>query len=153
MKGAGSKGETSGFVGSQGELMTSILSYLKRIFSPFDTGSLLANYTQRVHVLYNNMFMVLCFCSASGIFTKSHGFVAIVRKRVASLMRRIRGSDKSFLSVIAFTVHKAYRVVFTSTGPECMLTNIRNAIFTCNTHPNFKYFCTNPYERMSEISF
>ncbi|KAL0881932.1 hypothetical protein ABMA27_001691 [Loxostege sticticalis] len=65
---------------------------------------------QRVYsalrVQYNNGFRMLMglprFCSASGMFSDMHtdGFHAIVRKRVASLLKRLRGSTNSILNVM-----------------------------------------------------
>lgn len=43
------------------------------------------------------------YCSASGMFAEAHtdGFHAIMRKRVASLMQRVRASTNSLLTTIA----------------------------------------------------
>lgn len=75
------------------------------------TGSLWFNCSRgtlnALRVQYNNVFRMMLklprFCSASGMFAQSHtdGFHAIIRKKVASLVRRIRGSSNSILKVVA----------------------------------------------------
>lgn len=75
------------------------------------TCSLWVNYTQRtfnaLRVQYNNAFRVLLglprYCSASGMFALAHtdGFHTVIRKRIASLMRRVRGSSNTILRVIS----------------------------------------------------
>ncbi|CAG9103211.1 unnamed protein product [Plutella xylostella] len=77
----------------------------------FYTCSLWVNYTQRainsLRVQYNNAFRMLLglprHCSASGMFAEARvdGFHAIVRKRTASLLSRVRGSTNNILAVIA----------------------------------------------------
>ena len=60
-----------------------------------------------LRVQYNNAFSMLMglprFFSASGMFADAHvdAFTAIHRKRIASLMRRLRGSPNSILQLIA----------------------------------------------------
>ncbi|XP_041973395.1 uncharacterized protein LOC121729073 [Aricia agestis] len=60
-----------------------------------------------LRVQYNNGFRTLMglprFCSASGMFADAgvDSFAAIMRKRSASLMRRVRGSSNSYLQLIA----------------------------------------------------
>ncbi|XP_063537820.1 uncharacterized protein LOC134747170 [Cydia strobilella] len=73
--------------------------------------SLWINCTKKAYsalrVLYNNAFRMLMglprYCSASGMFAEAHtdDFHAIMRKRVASLMRRARGSTNGLLSAVA----------------------------------------------------
>ncbi|XP_026314275.1 uncharacterized protein LOC113225991 [Hyposmocoma kahamanoa] len=68
------------------------------------------NYTKRslsaLRVQYNNGFRVLMglprFCSASTMFAEARvdDFYAIIRKRTASLLSRLRGSANSILKVI-----------------------------------------------------
>ncbi|XP_048481535.1 uncharacterized protein LOC125489544 [Plutella xylostella] len=77
----------------------------------FYTCSLWVNYTQGVYsalrVQYNNAFRVVMrlprHCSASGMFADAmvDGFHAIIRKRCASLLGRIRGSGNSILRTLA----------------------------------------------------
>ncbi|XP_013164913.1 PREDICTED: uncharacterized protein LOC106115858 [Papilio xuthus] len=60
-----------------------------------------------LRVQYNNGFRALLglprFCSASGMFADAgvDGFAALIRKRAASLMRRVRDSANSYLQLIA----------------------------------------------------
>ncbi|KAL0850723.1 hypothetical protein ABMA28_006665 [Loxostege sticticalis] len=87
------------------------ITIFKAYCQSFYTGNLWVNYTQRVYsalrVQYNNGFRMLMglprFCSASGMFSDMHtdGFHAIIRKRVASLLKRLRGSTNSILNVMA----------------------------------------------------
>ncbi|XP_026323656.1 uncharacterized protein LOC113232950 [Hyposmocoma kahamanoa] len=77
----------------------------------FYTCSLWTKYTQKAYnalrVQYNNGFRLLLrlsrYCSASGMFAEARvdGFHAIVRKRIASLMRRMRGGTNSILNTVA----------------------------------------------------
>ncbi|KAJ8711765.1 hypothetical protein PYW08_008719 [Mythimna loreyi] len=77
----------------------------------FYTCSLWVDYTQRAYsalrVQYNNAYRALLrlprHCSASGMFAEARidDFYAIVRKRVASLMVRVRGSANSLLKTVA----------------------------------------------------
>ncbi|XP_045449070.1 uncharacterized protein LOC123657593 [Melitaea cinxia] len=77
----------------------------------FYTCSLWIKYTKKAYsvlrVQYNNAFRALLglprHCSASGMFAEEHtdGFYAIMRKRVASLWRRIRASTNSILRTVA----------------------------------------------------
>ncbi|KAJ0177442.1 hypothetical protein K1T71_007451 [Dendrolimus kikuchii] len=67
-------------------------------------GSLTINALQ---VQYNNVFRMLLglprHCSASGMFAEARtdGFKAIIRKKSASLMQRLRGSTNSLLKAMA----------------------------------------------------
>ncbi|XP_045541720.1 uncharacterized protein LOC106712835 [Papilio machaon] len=75
------------------------------------TGSLWFACSQRsldaLRIQYNNFFRMLMklprFCSASVMFAQAQtdGFHAIIRKKVASLVRRLRESDNSILKAIA----------------------------------------------------
>lgn len=75
------------------------------------TCSLWANYTLKkyndLRVLYNNAFRILLglprYCSASGMFADAriNCFHTTMRKRCASLVRRIRGSPNTLLKMIA----------------------------------------------------
>lgn len=77
----------------------------------FYTCSLWTKYTQRTYnalrVQYNNAFRVLMglprYCSASGMFAEARvdGFHAIIRKRSACLMARVRGSPSAILAACA----------------------------------------------------
>ncbi|XP_059057457.1 uncharacterized protein LOC131851051 [Achroia grisella] len=77
----------------------------------FYTCGLWFGYTQRAYnalrIQYNNGFRMLLglprFCSASEMFAAARvdGFEAIMRKRAASLMSRIRGSSNSILKTVA----------------------------------------------------
>ncbi|KAJ8703579.1 hypothetical protein PYW08_016942 [Mythimna loreyi] len=75
------------------------------------TGSLWFNRSRgtlsALRVQYSNDFRMMLklprFCSASGMFAQSNtdGPHAVIRKKVASLVRRIRGSSNSVLEVVA----------------------------------------------------
>ncbi|XP_063636146.1 uncharacterized protein LOC134806755 [Cydia splendana] len=87
------------------------ITFFKAYCQSFYTCSLWVRYTQStlntLRVQYNNAFRILLglprFCSASGMFaeTRTDGFHAIMRKRTASLMGRLRGSSNSLLRVLA----------------------------------------------------
>lgn len=87
------------------------ISLFKAFCQCFYTSSLWVNYTQKslntLRVQYNNIFRMLLglprFCSASEMFanTFTDGFTAIMRKRVASIMSRVRGSNNSILKTIS----------------------------------------------------
>ncbi|CAK1596626.1 unnamed protein product [Parnassius mnemosyne] len=74
------------------------------------TGSLWVKYTKRsleaLRIQYNNIFRMLLglprFCSASGMFAayQTDGFNAIIRKKTASLISRVRASHNSILSTV-----------------------------------------------------
>ncbi|CAK1595278.1 unnamed protein product [Parnassius mnemosyne] len=75
------------------------------------TCNLWVNYTQRainaLRIQYNNAFRVLVAlprcCSASAMFAHAHtdGFHAVLRRRIASLMLRTRGSANTILNVLS----------------------------------------------------
>ncbi|XP_026741872.1 uncharacterized protein LOC113503928 [Trichoplusia ni] len=77
----------------------------------FYTCSLWISYSQRAYsdlrVQYNNAFRVLMglprFCSASSMFAGAiiDGFSAIMRKRCASMLERLRSSTNSILCVLS----------------------------------------------------
>ncbi|KAJ8727231.1 hypothetical protein PYW08_015628 [Mythimna loreyi] len=77
----------------------------------FYTCSLWAKYTRRTYdalrVQYNNAFRVLMglprYCSASGMYAEARvdGFHAVIRKRSASLLARVRGSPSAILTACA----------------------------------------------------
>ncbi|XP_026744251.1 uncharacterized protein LOC113505646 [Trichoplusia ni] len=77
----------------------------------FYTCSLWVKYTQKAYsalrVQYNNGYRMLLglprFCSASGMFAEARidDFFAIRRKRIASLLRRVRDGANSFLAVVS----------------------------------------------------
>lgn len=77
----------------------------------FYTSSLWVKYKQKslsaLRVQYNNIFRMLLglprFCSASGMFADARvdGFAAIMRKRIASLLGRVRSSHNSILKLIS----------------------------------------------------
>ncbi|XP_026326192.1 uncharacterized protein LOC113234885 [Hyposmocoma kahamanoa] len=85
------------------------ITLFKAFCQSFYTCSLWVSYAQRsagaLRVQYNNAFRMLLglprFCSASGIFaeTATDGFPAILRKRTASLLSRLRRSSNSILNV------------------------------------------------------
>lgn len=87
------------------------VTLFKAFCQSFYTCSLWVNYTQKtinaLRVQYNNAFRMLLglprYCSASGMFAdaRTDGFHAILRKRAASLLSRVRGSANGILSVIA----------------------------------------------------
>lgn len=86
------------------------ITLFKSFCQSFYTCSLWVNYTQRavdaLRVQYNNAFRMLMglprFCSASGMFAEAHvdDYYAIIRKRSASILRRVRGSTNGILEVI-----------------------------------------------------
>ncbi|XP_069361132.1 uncharacterized protein [Maniola hyperantus] len=75
------------------------------------TCGLWVNYTQKTYnalrVQYNNAFRVMLglprHCSASAMFAYAYtdDFYSVMRKRVASLMRRVRGSTNAILRVVS----------------------------------------------------
>lgn len=77
----------------------------------FYTGSLWVSYTKRsldtLRIQYNNIFRMLMglprFCSASGMFACHYvdGFQAIIRKKTASLINRLRASNNGILRTLA----------------------------------------------------
>ncbi|XP_026315971.1 uncharacterized protein LOC113227298 [Hyposmocoma kahamanoa] len=77
----------------------------------FYTCSLWVDYTRGTYnglrVQYNNAFRVLLglsrFCTASGMFAEAHsnGFAAIIRKRCASMLHRLRDSPNRILSALS----------------------------------------------------
>ncbi|XP_072939864.1 uncharacterized protein [Epargyreus clarus] len=77
----------------------------------FYTCNLWTKYSRKAYnalrVQYNDAFRVLMglprYCSASGMFTEARvdDFYAIIRKRTASLMRRVTGLINSLVSVIS----------------------------------------------------
>ncbi|XP_063386903.1 uncharacterized protein LOC134672881 [Cydia fagiglandana] len=87
------------------------LTLFRAYCQSFYTCSLWVNYTKKafsaLRVLYNNSFRMLMglprYCSASGMFAEARtdDFHSIMRKRVATLMRRVRGSANSLLRTIA----------------------------------------------------
>ncbi|XP_063540739.1 uncharacterized protein LOC134749653 [Cydia strobilella] len=86
------------------------ISLFKAYCQSFYTCSLWVKYTQRtlntIRVQYNNGFRMLMglprHCSASGMFaeTRTDGFHAIIRKLVASLAQRVRGTN-GILTVVS----------------------------------------------------
>lgn len=84
----------------------------------FYTCSLWITYTRRsyesLRIQYNNAFRMLLglprYCSASGMFADAHvdGFSAIMRKRIASMVSRVRASTNSILNMIAYRVDSPY---------------------------------------------
>lgn len=87
------------------------VTLFKAFCQSFYTCALWVGYTRRAYsalrVQYNNAFRVLLrlprFCSASAMFadTGIDGFHAIIRKRCASLLARVRGSRNTILTTIA----------------------------------------------------
>ncbi|XP_041972272.1 uncharacterized protein LOC121728202 [Aricia agestis] len=86
-------------------------SFQSRESTTFYTCSLWNTYTLRAYnalrVQFNNAFRMLLglprYCSASGMFAEARVdcFYATMRKRCASLVRRVRGSTNSILAMIA----------------------------------------------------
>ncbi|XP_072946650.1 uncharacterized protein, partial [Epargyreus clarus] len=86
------------------------LSLFRAYCQNFYTCSLWANYKQRtlraLRVQYNNVLRVVLgkprFCSASAMFAEARidDFYAIVRKRMASMMKRVVGSTNALLSTL-----------------------------------------------------
>lgn len=87
------------------------ITLFKAYCQVFYTCSLWTSYTQKtisaLRVQYNNGFRMLMglprFCSASGMFAQARtdDFFAIMRKRAASLMSRLRASSNSILKTVA----------------------------------------------------
>lgn len=87
--------------------VTLFKAYCQSLYS----SGLWFRYTKRafnaLRIQYNNAFRMLLrlprWCSASGMFADAHtnGFHAIIRKKIASLMDRVRNSQNSILKVIA----------------------------------------------------
>ncbi|XP_050561669.1 uncharacterized protein LOC126912652 [Spodoptera frugiperda] len=87
------------------------VTLFKAYCQSFYTCSLWASFTQRAYnalrVQYNNAFRILLglprFCSASTMFAEARtdDFFAIIRKRSASLLSRLRGSSNSLLRVLS----------------------------------------------------
>ncbi|XP_073950032.1 uncharacterized protein, partial [Choristoneura fumiferana] len=87
------------------------ITLLKAFCQTLYTCNLWVSYTQRafnaLRVQYNNAFRLLLglprYCSASAMFAHAHtqGFSVVVRRRVASLMGRMRGSTNTILRVIS----------------------------------------------------
>ncbi|XP_050684517.1 uncharacterized protein LOC126979314 [Leptidea sinapis] len=87
------------------------VALFKSYCQSFYTCSLWVNYTLRTYsdlrVQYNNAFRVLMalprHCSASAMFAAAHtdGFAAIMRKRCASTMRRMRDSPNTILHALS----------------------------------------------------
>ncbi|XP_052740761.1 uncharacterized protein LOC128198598 [Bicyclus anynana] len=86
------------------------LTLFKAYCQTFYTCSLWVTYTQRAYsdlrVQYNNGFRTLMglprYCSASLMFAEAHtdDFYAIMRKRAASVMHRMRESSNSILKTL-----------------------------------------------------
>lgn len=87
------------------------ITLFKAYCQTFYTSSLWANHTQKadntLRIQYNNAFRVMLrlppYCSASGMFAdaQTDDYFAIMRKKVASLVHRVRGSTNSILKVFA----------------------------------------------------
>lgn len=87
------------------------ITLFKAYCQSFYTSNLWVSYTKKslntLRVQYNNTLRMLLglprFCSASEMFAKSRtdGFHAIIRKKTASLMSRVRGSHNSILKTVA----------------------------------------------------
>ncbi|XP_063630410.1 uncharacterized protein LOC134801743 [Cydia splendana] len=87
------------------------ITLFKAYCQSFYTCGLWVNFTQRAYsdlrVQYNNAFRVLLglprHCSASGMFAEARtdDFAAIMRKRCASLLARVRCSTNGLLSAFA----------------------------------------------------
>ncbi|XP_063545730.1 uncharacterized protein LOC134753721 [Cydia strobilella] len=88
------------------------VALFKAYCQSFYASSLWVTYTRKaanvLRIQYNNIFRMLMqlprFCSASGMFAEAHtdGFHAIIRKKVASLLSRVRGSSNSILGLFAY---------------------------------------------------
>lgn len=87
------------------------ITLFKAYTQSFYSSSLWVSYTKRAYnalrVQYNNAFRMLLglprWCSASGMFADARvdGFAAIMRKKIASLLGRVRSSANSILQAIA----------------------------------------------------
>ncbi|CAK1582534.1 unnamed protein product [Parnassius mnemosyne] len=101
------------------------ITLFKAYCQVFYTCSLWSNYSQRtvdtLRVQYNNGFRILLglprFCSASGMFAKARtdDYYALIRKKTASLLGRVRASSNSIMKIIAerydsFLLKQYYRL-------------------------------------------
>ncbi|XP_013184716.2 uncharacterized protein LOC106130423 [Amyelois transitella] len=87
------------------------ITLFKAFCQGFYTGGLWVRGTKRsldaLRIQYNNIFRMLLrlpkFCSASEMFaqTRTDGFHAVIRKKMASLIRRIRSSGNTILRTVA----------------------------------------------------
>lgn len=87
------------------------ITLFKSFCQSFYSGALWVKYTQRAYnalrVQYNNAFRMLLRlpwrCSASGMFaaTRTDDFYAIIRKKAASMLHRLRNSGNGILMAIA----------------------------------------------------
>ncbi|KAJ8707839.1 hypothetical protein PYW07_011516 [Mythimna separata] len=87
------------------------ITLFKAFCTSLYTCSLWVSYTQAVYsalrIQYNNAFRAVMglprFCSASGMFAEARTdcFHSTMRKRCASLVRRVRGSSNTVLAMIA----------------------------------------------------
>jgi hypothetical protein len=87
------------------------LTLFKAYCQSFYSCNLWVNYTLKtinaLRVQYNNVFRMLMglprWCSASGMFAEARtdGFHAIMRKKAASMLRRVRESPNGILALIA----------------------------------------------------
>jgi hypothetical protein len=94
------------------------LSLFRAYCTCFYTCSLWADYTRKrysaLRVQYNNAYRILMglprFCSASGMFAEARVdcFYTTMRKRATSLVRRVRASSNSVLTMIAGRVDGTY---------------------------------------------
>ncbi|CAH2105989.1 unnamed protein product [Euphydryas editha] len=114
------------------------ITLFKAYCQSFYTCSLWTSYTLRAYsdlrVQYNNTFRVLMGlprrCSASGMFAEAHtdDFYAVMRKRCASMLARLRGSSNGMLNVFVdrWDSPLMYRWVRLHKSPNCIIlhTNI-----------------------------
>jgi hypothetical protein len=87
------------------------ITLFKAYCQAFYTGSLWFSFTQKsynaLRVQYNNIFRAMFrlprYCSASGMFVDDHvdDFYALMRKKVASLVSRVRQSSNRVLKVVS----------------------------------------------------
>ena len=79
------------------------------------TGSLWVSFTKRslevLRIQYNNVFRMLLglprFCSASEMFAlnRTDDFYAVIRKKISSLIARLRDSDNSILRTVSENIY------------------------------------------------
>ncbi|XP_061705685.1 uncharacterized protein LOC133516678 [Cydia pomonella] len=104
------------------------VSLFRAYCTSFYTSSLWADYTYKrynaLRVQYNNAYRVLMglsrFCSASGMFAEARVdcFYTTMRKRATSLVRRVRASSNSILTMLADRVDGLYL-------NNCCMTHVR----------------------------
>ncbi|CAH2236384.1 jg10764 [Pararge aegeria aegeria] len=129
------------------------LTLFRAYCQTFYTCSLWVSYTQRAYndlrIQYNNGFRVLLglprSCSASQMFAENHvdDFYAIMRKRSASMMSRMRGSSNNILKILTNKwenpfVHQKYHEYNVEVVRKDGLLLVRELAAEVKNHMDFK---------------